>query len=98
MSKPDIALICKALGDANRLKIIKMLSDGEKCACKLLEAFDITQPTLSHHMRILCSCGLVTARKDGKWSHYSLSCETLAAFKTFISSLECCKGGDDGCR
>ena len=54
-----MALICKALGDANRLKIVKMLSDGEKCGCKLLEAFEITQPTLSHHMKILCECGLV---------------------------------------
>jgi len=68
----DVALICKALGDSNRLQIIKMLSDGEKCACKLLEKFNITQPTLSHHMKILCECGLVNVRKDGKWSHYSI--------------------------
>ena len=59
MNEMDIALICKALGDANRLKIVKMLSDGEKCGCKLLESFEITQPTLSHHMKILCECGLV---------------------------------------
>ena len=90
MNEIDIALICKALGDSNRLKIVKMLSGGEKCACKLLEAFEITQPTLSHHMKILTECGLVTARKDGKWSHYSLSSETLTAFKEFISELECC--------
>ncbi len=88
MNEIDIALICKALGDSNRLKIVKMLSGGEKCACKLLEAFEITQPTLSHHMKILTECGLVTARKDGKWSHYSLSSETLTAFKEFISELE----------
>ena len=88
MNEIDTALICKALGDLNRLKIVKMLSGGEKCACKLLEAFEITQPTLSHHMKILTECGLVTARKDGKWSHYSLSSETLTAFKEFISELE----------
>ena len=52
MNEMDIALICKALGDANRLKIVKMLSDGEKCVCKLLESFEITQQTLSHHMKI----------------------------------------------
>ena len=44
----DVALICKALGDANRLEIVQMLSDGEKCGYKLLERFEITQPTLSH--------------------------------------------------
>ena len=67
MNAMDVALICKALGDANRLEIVKMLSDGEKCGCKLLERFEITQPTLSHHMKILMECGLVNARKDGKW-------------------------------
>lgn len=94
MNEIDVALICKALGDSNRLKIVRMLSDGEKCACKLLEAFEITQPTLSHHMKILCDCGLVNTQKVGKWSHYSLSCETLTAFKSFIGGLSCC--GDEG--
>lgn len=98
MHEVDVARICKALGDPNRLKIVKMLSDGEKCGCKLLEAFEITQPTLSHHMKILSECGLVVARKEGKWSHYSLSSETLSMFKTFVSSLRCSKGSDCGCR
>lgn len=98
MQEMDIALICKALGDSNRLRIVKMLSDGEKCGCKLLEAFEITQPTLSHHMKILCECGLVETRKEGKWSHYSLNCGTLSAFKVFIAGLNCCKGGDCECR
>ncbi len=97
MHEMDVALICKALADSNRLKIVQMLSDGEKCGCKLLEAFEITQPTLSHHMKILCECGLVDVRKAGKWSHYSLNCETLSRFKEFIASLNCCKGGDGSC-
>lgn len=89
MKEMDIALICKALGDANRLKIVCMLSEGEKCACVLLEAFEITQPTLSHHMRILAECGLVDIRKEGKWCYYSLNCETLTAFRNFIGGLRC---------
>ena len=98
MNSIDVALICRALGDSNRLEIVRLLADGEKCGCKLLEAFDITQPTLSHHMRILCDCGLVWARREGKWSHYSLSCETLSAFKAFIEGLNCCCGGEsEGC-
>lgn len=94
MNSIDVALICKALGDSNRLQIVQMLSGGEKCACKLLEQFAITQPTLSHHMKILCECGLVDARKAGKWMHYSLNCETLAAFQQFLSGLTC--GADKG--
>lgn len=95
MNTIDVAVICKSLGDSNRLQIVQMLSDGEKCGCKLLEAFEITQPTLSHHMKILCECGLVKDRKEGKWHHYSLSCETLQGFKKFIETLSCVK--EDGC-
>ena len=95
MNTIDVAVICKALGDSNRLQIVQMLSDGEKCGCKLLEAFQITQPTLSHHMKILCECGLVNDRKEGKWHHYSLNCEILCDFKHFIETLSCVRKG--GC-
>lgn len=97
MNPNDYALICKALGDSNRLQIVEMLSDGEKCACKLLEKFNITQPTLSHHMRILCGCALVDVRKEGKWSYYTLNEEVLNSLKTFINGLNSCKGDDCSC-
>ena len=71
-SEKKIALIFKALGDENRIRIIKLLRTGEKCACKLLEELNISQPTLSHHMKILCDAGIVTGRKEGKWTHYSI--------------------------
>ena len=89
MNAIDIALICKALSDSNRLQIVQQLAKGEKCACKLLEEFSITQPTLSHHMRILSECALVDTRKEGKWSHYSLHKETLAKLKDFLGELDC---------
>jgi len=98
MNETDFTLICKALSDPNRLRIVQMLSGDEKCACKLLERFDITQPTLSHHMQVLCECGLVHTRKEGKWSHYTLDYHTLASLKAFIAGLECCKGGVCNCR
>ena len=87
MNTIEIALLCKALGDPNRLQIIQMLSDGEKCGCKLLEAFEITQPTLSHHMKILCDCGLVNDRKEGKWHHYSINTKMWEEFHQFISDV-----------
>ncbi|MDY2510091.1 MAG: metalloregulator ArsR/SmtB family transcription factor, partial [Ruminococcus callidus] len=68
-----IAVIFKAFCDENRIKILQLLSDGEKCACKLLEEMQITQPTLSHHMKILCDSGIVAGRKEGKWMYYSIS-------------------------
>ena len=68
--------IYKAIGEINRIKILEMLSSGEKCACVLLENFNFTQPTLSHHMRVLMGCGIVKCRKEGTWIHYSLE-ETI---------------------
>lgn len=73
-----IAVIFKALCDENRIRILKQLRTGEKCACKLLEEIDVTQPTLSHHMKILCDSGMVSGRKEGKWTHYSISPEGVA--------------------
>ena len=73
MDDKKIALIFKAFCDENRIKIIKMLRSGEKCACKLLEEINVTQPTLSHHMKILCDAEIVVGRKEGKWTHYSIS-------------------------
>ncbi len=96
MNEIDVALICKALGDANRLKIVRLVAEKERCGCDLLEEFKITQPTLSHHMRVLIDAGLVNIRKEGKWSHYSINCEQLALFRNFISSLNC--NGDNVCQ
>ena len=73
MDEKRIAVIFKAFCDENRVKIIELLRHGEKCACKLLEELNISQPTLSHHMKILCESGIVQSRQDGKWTHYSLS-------------------------
>lgn len=98
MNTLDYALICKALGDSNRLQIVEMLSDGEKCACKLLEKFEITQPTLSHHMRILCECALVEVRKDGKWSYYTLNEAVLNSLAKFINGLSSGQEGTCSCK
>lgn len=89
----DYVSIFKALGDSTRLEIVRMLTDGERCACKILERFEITQPTLSHHMKILSECGLVKVRKEGKWSYYSLCCEVWKEFRRFVSEIECKAGG-----
>ena len=77
----------KALADTNRLMIVDMLSCGELCACKILERLGITQPTLSHHMKILCDCGLVDGRKEGKWMYYSLNKITIDNFISFFHSI-----------
>ena len=79
----EYALIFKALGDETRLKIIEILSCGELCACDILESFDITQPTLSYHMKILTKSGLVKSRKEGSWIKYSNNDELISKIKNF---------------
>ena len=100
MTEIGIANMFKAFCDENRIRIVKFLQDGEKCACRILENLQITQPTLSHHMKILCDSGIVIGRKDGKWMYYSLSKEGIGYAKKFLEELDseiifitedCCK-------
>jgi ArsR family transcriptional regulator len=81
------ALIFKALSDETRLKILSMLKDGELCACKILEAFHITQPTLSYHMKMLVDIELVSAVKYGSWVIYSINEESKKELIKFLSLL-----------
>jgi ArsR family transcriptional regulator len=83
----NYSLLFKALSDPNRLMIVDMLSCCELCACVILEKFNITQPTLSHHMKILCDCGLVNGRKEGKWTYYSLDSKTIKSFRAFLEEV-----------
>ncbi len=73
----DMAKMLKAISDPKRLRIIDMLSCGELCACVILESFNITQPTLSHDMKVLVEAGLVTDRREGKNIYYSLNKDVL---------------------
>lgn len=90
----ETSKILKALADPNRLKIIDILSCGEECACTILEHFDFTQPTLSHHMKSLMECGLVTARKEGTWIKYTLDMaqanRSILALMNIITPTEDC--------
>lgn len=79
--------IFKALSDENRWKILEFLQGGEKCGCVLLNKLDISQSTLSHHMKILCDSGIVVGRKDGKWMHYSISPEGIETAQRLLLSL-----------
>jgi ArsR family transcriptional regulator len=83
----EYALLMKALGDETRVKIFDMLSCGELCACRILEEFKITQPTLSYHMKILCDSGLVDGRRDGVWMKYSINKNGLNTLKDLFDDI-----------
>lgn len=88
MDNKKTAAIFKAFCDENRLQILELLRDGEKCACQILEEMQITQPTLSHHMKILCDSGIVAGRKEGKWMHYSISSDGIEEAVKYLERFE----------
>ncbi|MGI6711227.1 MAG: ArsR/SmtB family transcription factor [Bacillota bacterium] len=65
--------VFRAFTDENRVRVLKLLCKGEQCACILLDELKISQPTLSHHMKILCYSGIVKSRRVGKWNYYSIN-------------------------
>lgn len=79
--------IFKALSDKNRLLILDMLSCEELCACNIMEELELTQPTISHHMKVLQHAGLVKGRKEGKWTYYSIDQEIAGQVSEFIKYL-----------
>ncbi len=79
--------VFKCLSDETRLRIINMLTNGELCACKILEDFNISQPTLSYHMKVLMESGLVNGRRDGAWMRYTLNKEKTEELVSFLSDI-----------
>ena len=75
----EVDEVFKALGDPTRIKIVEMLAEnGELCVCRIYEQLEMTQPAVSHHLATLKRAGLVCARKQGQWVHYSLNRDTLS--------------------
>ena len=83
----DAAKLFKALGDENRLEILMLIKEKEICATDILRNVSIGQSTLSHHMKILCECGIVNCRKSGKQTYYSISYDGAMQVCAFISNF-----------
>lgn len=88
MDNQQYAHIFKALGDENRIQILLMLSQKEICACQFYEKLGISQPTASHHLKILSDAGMILARKEGKKIHYSLNKNLIAEMLLFFDFLD----------
>jgi ArsR family transcriptional regulator, arsenate/arsenite/antimonite-responsive transcriptional repressor len=93
------AKIFKAFCDEKRLQILKLLKNGEKCACILIEEMNMGQSALSYHMKILCESNIVKARQDGKWTHYSINAEgSKYALKRLMEITDSKKGNSSCCK
>ena len=82
-----MAKIFKALSDPKRVQIFDMLSEGEMCACILLEHFHISQPTLSHDMKLLIDADIVKSRRDGHRILYSLNLDSLRMMQRIMQKM-----------
>jgi ArsR family transcriptional regulator len=69
----ELEAFFSALGDATRLKMLKLMADEELCSCEVMAALELTQPTTSHHLGILERAGLLTSRRNGKWVFYRIA-------------------------
>jgi len=88
----QVAPLLKALADPVRLRLMSMVlshAGGEACVCDLTAAFDLSQPTISHHLKVLHEAGLLDREKRGTWAYYRARPDTLRAVRGLF--------GNDGC-
>ena len=84
---PRIAQLCNALADEARVEIVARLLDGEKCVCDLTDALETGQSRLSYHLKVLKDAGLVTDRREGRWSYYTLARDAFLEAEALLSFL-----------
>jgi ArsR family transcriptional regulator len=85
-----------ALSDETRLAVLEMLRDGERCVCDLQESLDAAQSRLSFHLKVLKEAGLVTDRREGRWSYYTLAADALGEAHDLVRALATEKGATRG--
>ncbi len=83
-----LAQLCNALADEARIEIVSRLLDGEKCVCDLTDALETGQSRLSYHLRVLKDAGLVTDRREGRWSYYTLTRDAFVEAEQLLASLK----------
>ena len=84
----DLAHVLKALADPTRLRLVSMVAahqNGEACVCELTEPLGLTQPTISHHLKILVDAGIFTRTQRGKWAYYAIAPARLNALATALT-------------
>ena len=84
----DYLRVFRAFSDERRLRVLEILTQGEQCACVLLRELEISQPTLSYHMKILCRSGIVKERPVGPWKYYSIDEEGCVYAQKLLQDLK----------
>lgn len=89
-SAEQIAPLLKAIADPVRLRLLSLVAshaDGEACVCDLNDAFDLSQPTISHHLKLLHDAGLLDREKRGVWVYYRLRAGALSDLATLLGGI-----------
>ncbi len=86
-SARQLARVFKALSDPTRVRLISLIAsadDAQACICNLTEPVGLSQPTVSHHMKVLVEAGLVTREQRGKWAYYGLVGDAFEALRSAV--------------
>ncbi len=86
----DLARVFKAMGDPVRLRLLSLIAShdgGEACVCDLSEVFELTGPTISHHLRVLREAGLITGERRGTWIYYRVQPDALKVASTVLAPV-----------
>ena len=88
--REELAAVFHALGDPTRLEIFRLIASQPApiCVCDITDRFDVTQPTISHHLKVLREAGLVTVSRRGVWAYYSLAEPALAVLRRPLGVLQ----------
>lgn len=87
INNQEIVKMLKAIADENRLQMINLLSCENLCSCHFVNILEISQPNVSHHLKILKEAGLIKASKRGRWIDYSLDEENVALIKNELNNI-----------
>lgn len=85
-SAEELSKVLKVLADPTRLTMLKQMQDGEQCACSFVDCFDISQPAISRHLKMMRQAGLLLERRDKQWIHYRLN-ETSPFYSIVVGLL-----------
>lgn len=97
MTNDEFLLRLNLINDKTRLQILQIIArKGKICACELLKELNISQSTLSHHMKLLADASIVEVEKDGKWCKYTLKNEKICDLAKFLQSI-CLCSKEDSC-
>ena len=89
----QLALLLKAVADPTRLQLVSFINGSEKsesCVCDLTESFELSQPTISHHLKVLADAGLVSKEKRGTWAWYSVNRDRWQQIADVFNRTACC--------